>query len=81
MSLGHRPPDCCAVPVSGCCRELFAEEEGRAFSGVPLSHPAIDALAQQVRVPAMTRIFLDPVNLHLAHRHLGSTEALTQIRM
>src|SRR6478736_1765081 len=53
----------------------------RATAPGSLPDAAVDALAQQVGVPAVPGVLLDPVHLELPHRDAVRTEALAQVRV
>ena len=55
-----------AIPADGVVRADRLPTPD-ALRGSSLAHPSVDALAQQVSVPAVTGILLDPVHHQLAN--------------
>src|SRR5579872_1899413 len=50
-------------------------------AGASLADPPVDALSQQVGVPAVTGVLLDPVHHQLPNRDAARAEALAEVRV
>jgi len=68
-----------AAPLLASAQRLNGGDVSCELCGALLSDPAVDAFAQQIRVPAVPGILFDPVHLQLAHGDVLAADALPKI--